>query len=235
MKATEFMKANNINPTHRDYLKLIIGICLISASRPMWHFFILFGNFYWWFATIWGAILIVKAISEDFSDRNGVSVDFNESEKKLKFRRKFRSKFYNLGTFQPTDVKLTRQFRKLDAFDVLAIPGMLMFITIQLTQGWLFADERVIWILMAYSTAFMVLVCVGVFLYLCVPIDQIEFKTPTIKYFIPVSVEGSKHLHLNAAFSGDLKGTFIIRCLAIAITIIASVTGTLINLALNFI
>ena len=233
-KISDFMKNNQISATHRHYTNLLLGIFFITTSVIMWNFFILFGTLYWWFAIIFGSILLIRAISQDFGDTNGDFIEYNDSNKILKFQRRFRYKFNKICTYKPTELTLTKQFRKLDFFDVAAIPGLLFFISLQLAQSWALATSPVLIIDSIISTIFMSAVCVLIFIYLCNPLDQVEFKTSTITYYIPVTIESRKRIDLRAGFSEKLKKTFILRCLSILIIVLATLIGTLIYLNLNF-
>ncbi|GAH29800.1 unnamed protein product, partial [marine sediment metagenome] len=228
---SEFMKNNQISTTHRSYTNLILGIFFIATSIVMWNFFILFGTLYWWFAIIFGSILIIRAISQDFSDVNGDLIECNDSDKILKFQRKFRYKFLKIRTYKPTELKLAKQFRKLDFFDVAAIPGLLFFISLQITQSWALATSTILILDSVISTVFMVVVCFLIFIYLCVPLDQVKFKTSTINYYIPVTLKSREKFNFKAVLSKSLKKTFLLRLLFIVIMIVATIIGTSIYLA----
>lgn len=232
---SEFMKNNQISTTHRSYTNLILGIFFIATSIVMWNFFILFGTLYWWFAIIFGSILVIRAISQDFSDVNGDLIECNDSDKILKFQRKFRYKFLKIRTYKPTELKLAKQFRKLDFFDVAAIPGLLFFISLQITQSWALATSTILILDSVISTVFMVVVCFLIFIYLCVPLDQVKFKTSTINYYIPVTLKSREKFNFKAVLSKPLKKTFLLRLLFIVIIIIATIIGTSIYLASSFV
>ncbi|MBA7681889.1 hypothetical protein ES703_90231 [subsurface metagenome] len=232
---SEFMKSNQISTTHRSYTNLILGIFFIATSVVMWNFFILFGTLYWWFAIIFGSILVIRAISQDFSDLNGDLIDYNQSDKILRFQRKFRYKFFKIRTYKPTELKLAKQFRKLDFFDVAAIPGLLFFISLQITQSWAFATSPVLILNSFISTIFMAVVCFLIFIYLCVPLDQVKFKTPTINYYIPVTLKSREKFNFKAVLSKPLKKTFLLRLLFLVIMVVATIIGTSIYLASSFV
>ncbi len=232
---SEFMKINQISSTHRSYTNLILGFFFIATSVVMWNFFILFGTLYWWFAIIFGSILVIRAISQDFSDVSGDLIECNDSDKILKFQRKFRYKFFKIRTYKPTELKLAKQFRKLDFFDVAAIPGLLFFISLQTTQSWALATSTVLILDSVISTIFMVVVCFLIFIYLCVPLDQVKFKTSTINYYIPVTLKSREKFNFKAVLSKPLKKTFLLRLLFIVIIIVATIIGTSIYLASSFV
>jgi hypothetical protein len=234
-KVSEFMKKNQISSTHRSYTNLILGIFFITTSVLMWNFFILFGTLYWWFAIIFGSILIIRAISQDFGDINGDLIEYNDLDKILKFHREFRNKFSFICTYTPTELKLTKQFRKLDFFDIAAISGLLFFISLQLVQSWAFATLPVLILDSIISTIFMIIVCISIFIYLCIPLDQVQLTAPTIKYYIPITLETRDKFNLKAAFTEPLKKTFILRCLSIVIIVAATLIGTIIYLTSVFI
>ncbi|MBA7506430.1 hypothetical protein ES706_05121 [subsurface metagenome] len=232
---SEFMKSNQISTTHRSYTNLILGFFFIATSIVMWNFFILFGTLYWWFAIIFGSILVIRAISQDFSDVNGDLIEYNDSDKILKFQRKFRYKFFKIRTYKPTELKLAKQFRKLDFFDVAAIPGLLFFISLQITQSWALATSTVLILDSVISTIFMVVVCFLIFIYLCVPLDQVKFKTSAINYYIPVTLKSREKFNFKVVLSKPLKKTFLLRLLFIVIMVVATIIGTSIYLASSFV
>jgi len=231
---SEFMKNNQISTTHRSYTNLILGIFFIATSVVMWNFFILFGTLYWWFAIIFGSILLIRSISHDFSDCNGDLIEYNNSNKILKFQRKFRYKFFKIRTYKPTELKLAKQFRKLDFFDISAIPGLLFFISFQLVQSWALATSPVLILDLIISTIFMVIVCILIFIYLCIPLNQVEFKTSTITYYIPVTLESQKKFNFKSLLSEPFKKTFILRFSIILAIIVATLSGTFIYLGFLF-
>lgn len=232
---SEFMKSNQISTTHRSYTNLILGIFFIATSVVMWNLFILFGTLYWWFAIIFGSILVIRAISQDFSDVNGDLIECNDSDKILKFQRKFRYKFFKIRTYKPTELKLAKQFRKLDFFDVAAIPGLLFFISLQITQSWALATSTVLILDSVISTIFMVVVCFLIFIYLCVPLDQVKLKTSSITYFLPVTLKSREKFNFKVVLSKPLKKTFLLRLLFIVIMVVVTIIGTSIYLASSFV
>jgi len=233
-ESSEFMKSNQINATHRHYTNLILGIFFIATSVIMWSFFVLFGTLYWWFAIIFGSILVIRAISQDFSDINGDLIDYNQSDKTLRFQRKFRYKFFKICTYKPTELELVKQFRKLDFFDIAAIPGLLFFISLQITQSWALATSPVLILDSVISTIFMVVVCFLIFIYLCVPLDQVKFKTSTIIYYIPVTLESQQKFNFKSLLSEPFKKTFILRFSIILAIIVTTLCGTCIYLGFLF-
>jgi len=231
---SEFMKNNQISTTHHSYTNLILGIFFIATSVVMWNFFILFGTLYWWFAIIFGSILLIRSISHDFSDCNGDLLEYNNSNKILKFHRKFRNKFNSICTYKPTELNIGKQFRKLDFFDISAIPGLLFFISFQLVQSWALATSPVLILDSIISTIFMVIVCILIFIYLCIPLNQVEFKTSTITYYIPVTLESQKKFNFKSLLSEPFKKTFILRFSIILAIIVATLCGTCIYLGFLF-
>jgi len=231
---SEFMKNNQISTTHRYYTNLILGIFFIATSVIMWNLLILFGTLYWWFAIIFGSILVIRAISQDFSDCNGDLIEYNNSNKILKFHRKFRNKFNSICTYKPTELNIGKQFRKLDFFDISAIPGLLFFISFQLVQSWALATSPVLILDSIVSMIFMVIVCILIFIYLCIPLNQVEFKTSTITYYILVTLESQKKFNLKSLLSEPFKKTFILRFSIILAIIVATLCGTCIYLGFLF-
>ena len=234
-KISDFMKENKISSTHRHYTNLILGIFFIATSIAMWNFFIFFGTLYWWFAIIFGSILLIRAISQDFSNINGDLIEYDDSSKILKFYRKFQYKFNFICTYKPTELSIVKQFRKLDFFDISAIPGLLFFISFQLVQSWALATSPVLILDSIISTIFMVVVCILIILYLCIPLNEVEFRTSTISYYIPITLKFREKFNFKSLLSKSLKKTFLLRLLFIVIMVVATIIGTSLYLASSFV
>lgn len=228
-KSEAFMEKANLKPAFKDYNRIFIGIFFIATSIPMLSFQVLFGQFYYWFALFFGSICIIKGLSRDFSDG-----DLIESDTAFKFKRRSNvkgiSKFYHYRTFEPTDAEITKQFRKLDFFEVMILPLMVAFMMIQVVQSWYISSTLTMLLSSLWSTLFMVLVVLIVLIYLCMPIDQIKIMSPTIEYYIPVKLNDEKFFDLKSALSDSLKTTFILRFLIIMLILVGSLIGTLIYL-----
>lgn len=236
---SEFMKKHDISPTHRHYTTLLTGVFFILSGLIMlvlYAFLIMgiFGNLYTMFSIIFGVILIVKAISQDFSNKNGVQIDHDEIKKTSSFHQNFRHKFVRIETLQSSGVEPTRQFRKLNFFELILIPILLAFSTIQTVQSWMFSTSALIILDSVITTAVLCVVYLLIFLYLCVPLDQLRLTTPTKKYDIPITLTTRKKRFLDGVLSSDLKKSFILRCLLIAIIGVLSLIGTLLYLNLYF-
>ncbi|NVM54210.1 MAG: hypothetical protein HWN66_10960 [Candidatus Helarchaeota archaeon] len=234
---SEFLKANNISPTHRQYTTLLLGIFFMVSGLIMLIFYLvvgIFGNLYTMLSIIFGTILITKAISQDFSDKNGVLIDYNDSKKSLSFQQNFRSKFVRINTLQPTELEITNNFRKLNIFEILLIPALLSYSTIETIQSWAISTSSTSIINSVITSIFLGLVYFLFFIYLCVPSGQLRLRTPTTKYDIPITYTVRTKRFLDGILSKDLKNPFILRCLFIIIIGISSIMGTLIYLNLYF-
>jgi len=80
----------------------------------------------------------------------------------------------------------------------------------------------------------MVIVCILIFIYLCIPLNQVEFKTSTITYYIPVTLESQKKFNFKSLLSEPFKKTFILRFSIILAIIVATLSGTFIYLGFLF-
>lgn len=227
--------------THFHLLTLIFGIFLVISAIIMLTQMILFGHIVWWISLIYGFILIIKAVNYDFSKRGGDLFYFNPQNKFFSFKRNFGYKFHYTSAFKVDSVKVKKGFRRLDFFDIAGTLGLLMFLMIQQGGGWLLADTPALLLDNVISTIFMVIVMIFIFLYICLPIDVVEFTTPSISYRIPITTKYNdsnliikylKNLKKfpKEVFTPELKKTFLIR---IGI-LLALIIGVLIYLTINF-
>ncbi len=216
--SVELMNTLNISPTHRQYTKLLIGIFFLVSGLIMLVFYFvvhIFGKVYTMISIIFGTLLIIKAFVDDFSDRNGVVLNQNESDKFVSYERTFQSRFVKIKTLQPTELEVSNQFRDITIYELVLIPILLGFSTIQTMQGWALSTSTPFILNSIMTTAFLCLVYALVFIYICVPTNQLRLKTPTVKYNIPVTLTGGKSRFLEGVLSKDLRVSFLVRCLFI--------------------
>lgn len=183
----EYSLFEGIRKTHFHLLSIIFGLFLIVSAIIILNQMVLFGPLVWWIALIYGLILILKAFSFDFSNRNADDFYYDNENKIFKFKRKFLFKFYYISAFNVNNIEIRKWFRKLDFFDLAGICGLLIFLTVQQTEGWLVADTQTLIIDNLISTSYMIVTFIFIFFYLCLPIDVIEFKTPSITYRINIT------------------------------------------------
>jgi hypothetical protein len=150
---------------------------------------VLFGPQVWWFALMYGSMLIVKAVLSDFSKKNGDSFNFNEELKEFRFKREFLQKFHYVAAKNVESISVKKWYRKIDFFDVFGICSLLVFLTLQQLEGWIAADTLTLRIDNVISTLLWILVIVLFILYLCFPIDFIEVKSPSITYRIQIRLK----------------------------------------------
>jgi len=110
---------------------------------------------------------------------------------------------------------------------------MIVMLTIQQIEGWFIADTIPTIINNIISTIYMGIIFIFIILYVCLPIDVIEFKTPSLIYRIQISLK-LKHKNLiqkyynnlkeffKEALKGDLIRTFRLRIGVILVLIIGS-------------
>ncbi len=180
---------SSVNSTNFQLFKLIFGSFLITIALIMLTQMVLFGPQVWWFALMYGSMLIVKAVLSDFSKKNGDSFNFNEELKEFRFKREFLQKFHYVAAKNVESISVKKWYRKIDFFDVFGICSLLVFLTLQQLEGWIAADTLTLRIDNVISTLLWILVIVLFILYLCFPIDFIEVKSPSITYRIPISLK----------------------------------------------
>ena len=180
---------SSVNSTNFQLFKLIFGLFLITIALIMLTQMVLFGPQVWWFALMYGSMLIVKAVLYDFSKKNGDSFDFNEESKEFRFKREFLQKFHYIAARRVESISVKKWYRKIDFFDVFGICGLLVFLTLQQLEGWIAADTLTLRIDNVISTLLWILVIVLIILYLCFPIDFIEVKSPSITYRVQISLK----------------------------------------------
>lgn len=230
---SEFMTKNNINPTHRSYTKLLIGIFFVASGLIMMTLYFvvgLLGGFYTMVSIVFGAVLVIKAFSQDFSDKNGVIVDYDKGTKLLNFEQTRGRRFLKINTLQPTGLEVVEQFRSTNIWEILLIVIFLPFGTIETVQGWVLSTTPALIINSVITMAFLCIVYFLVFVYLCFPINKLRVDTPTLKYELPVSLTEGQSRFLSGVLSADLKKTFLLRCVFLALICVGAIVGTIIYL-----
>ncbi|MGV9173970.1 MAG: hypothetical protein ACOC35_15590, partial [Promethearchaeia archaeon] len=231
----------NLSDTHFQLFDLVFGILLVVSAIIMLTQMVLFGPLFWWVALMFGSILLIKALCLDFSKKKGVKCSFDEENKVFKFQRRFAYKFFNIKAKDVESIKVRKWFRRLDFFDIFGLGGMLIMLTLQQTEGWAIADTSAVVTNNLISTIYMVVIFIFIFLYLCMPIDVIEFKTPTITYRIRVTTKAGgksllqKYVHNlknfpKDALQKDMKKTFLLRVGIYLALILGTLLFTIITL-----
>ncbi len=236
----------DVSNTHFQMFNVIFGLFLIASSIIILTQMVLFGPLFWWIALMYGFILLVKAFSYDFSDKGGDKFLYDPEKKIFKFQRFFKYKFHQISAFKVEHVKVRKWFRRLDFFDIFGLGGMLIMLTVQQVEGWSIADALSPIVENIIGTFFVLVVFFFIFLYLCLPIDVIEFKTPSITYRTRITLklkEESLFKKYKKNFKEfrrevqkeDLKKVFRIRLTMMLVLIIVPLTYTVLNLIAYFI
>ncbi|TFG25984.1 MAG: hypothetical protein EU533_00270 [Promethearchaeota archaeon] len=190
----------DLSTKHFKISNLIFGGFLILLSLIILNNMIIFGPLFWWFALIYGFILIAKFISQDLSKEIGDSIKYDKQTKSFTFNRKLFLKFQYYSALNVETVRVKKWFRKLDAFDVLFISGLMLFSTLQLGFGWAINDSFSVILDNTITTLIWVIMFFIIFAYTCVPIDVIEISTKTITYHIPITKKGKIKSYLRRYF-----------------------------------
>lgn len=225
---------SELDNTHFQLFNLIFGLFLIVSGIIMAINMVLFGPLFWWVALMYGFILLVKSYSFDFSKKGGDTFYYNKVNGIFKFRRKFSYKFQYITTRNAESIKIRKWFRKLDFFDIFGLGAMIIMLTIQQIEGWFIADTSSTIIDNIISTIYMAIVFIFLILYIFLPVDVIEFKTPSIVYRIQVTTKLKKPNILQKflnnvkqfpreALKEDMIRTFRLRLFVILILIIGSI------------
>ena len=165
-----------VRDTHFQLFDFIFGIILIVSAIIMLTQMILFGPLFWWVALMYGSILLLKALCLDFSKEGGVNYSFDKQSRVFKFERRFAYKFFNIKAKNVESIKVRKWFRRLDFFDIFGLGGMLVMLILQQTEGWAIAEGSAVITNNIISTIYMAVILIIIFLYLCLPLDVIEFK-----------------------------------------------------------
>ncbi|MHA1265649.1 MAG: hypothetical protein ACTSRS_10485 [Candidatus Helarchaeota archaeon] len=232
--SSDILSSLNINATHRNYTQLLLGCIFLLTGLLMLIFYFsigIFGNLYTITSVIFGTALIIKAYLNDFSNKNGIHLIFHEDTKTITYEQHFRSKFFRIETFQPTEFEVINQFRKISVYDLLLVAILLIFATIETVQSWAISMNSTIILNSVITTVALIGVCFVIFLYVCAPIDQLEIRTPTYRYHIPVTKSSHKTSSFQGVFSKTLKKGFLLRCTFILLVIVGTIIGTVIYLA----
>jgi hypothetical protein len=230
---------SDVNSRHYQLFNVVFGLLLFISAIIMHVYMVLFGPLVYWGALIYGAILLVKSISYDFSNKGGETFHFDENSKMFKFKRNFGFKFHYVSANNVESTKTQKWYRKLDFFDIVFIGWLLIMMTLQQVQGWALADTLVIILDNLLSTFFMIIVLLFIILYLCVPIDVVEFKTETITYRIRITKKLKeknllkKYINNLKSFPkevrrGEMKKTFYLRLgIILSIIVISAIVTTI--------
>ncbi|MBY8986866.1 MAG: hypothetical protein KGD61_00305 [Candidatus Lokiarchaeota archaeon] len=180
---------SEVNTTNFQLFKLLFGSFLIVIAIIMLTQMVLFGPLVWWIALMYGLMLLVKNISDDFSKKRGDIFQFNEESKEFRFKREFSYKFRYIAANNVESINVRKWYRKLDFFDIFGICGLLVFLTIQQLEGWITADSLILKLDNLISTSLWITIIIIIVFYLCLPIDVIEVKTATITYRVPITLK----------------------------------------------
>ena len=227
----------NVNITHFQLFNLIFGSFLIVSAIIMLTQMVLFGPLYWWVALMYGLILIVKSFSFDFSKKGEDKFYYNEESNIFRFKRTFSYKFHYLTAHNIEYIDVKKWFRKLDFFDIFGLGAMLIMLTIQQIEGWVIVNSVSVIIDNIISTVYMGVVFIFIILYDCLPINVIEFKTPSIIYRIPITLKSHKKNKFSRYYENlrefpkeilknDLNKTFILRISIIGFIILGAIFYT---------
>lgn len=230
-----------VSKKHFQLFDLVFGLFLVISAIIILTQMILFGPWFWWIALIYGTTLLFKAFCYDFSQRDGDAFYYDEKNKIFKFQRWFRNKFHYITAYNIKSITVRKWYRKLDFFDIFGLGGMLIFLTVQQTEGWAIANTIGAIINNAISTIYLLGVFIFIFLYLCLPIDVIEFKMPSITYRINVTLKlkekslfdkykNNLKSFLAEVRTPDMKAAFILRLRIIGALILGSLVFTLVFL-----
>jgi len=242
---TRQIKDSNLKDTHFQLFNVVFGLFLIISAIIMMVYMVLFGPLYWWIALMYGLILILKSICFDFSKKGGDKFYYSEKSRIFKFKRNFSYKFHYITNYKIESVSIKKWFRKLDFFDIFGLCGMLIMVMVQQVEGWAIADTLPLITDNIISTVYMIVVLVFIFLYICLPIDVIELRSPSIVYQIPITLS-REHQNLLQKYvmnlknlprdvlKDDMKWTFILRLSVIILLILGSIFYTIFNLFLYF-
>lgn len=258
----------DVSTTNFQLFNTIFGIVLIISGLIMLTYMVLFGPLFWWVALMYGFMLLFRAINNDFSRRGTDKFLYDEKNKTFKFERRFGYKFHYISANKVDSVSVRKWYRQLDFFDIFGLGGMLIMLMVQQVEGWgvtlttlqacmdptvpmtgcvggvvptyimgLVTDNII-------STVYMVIIYFFIFLYLCLPVDVIEFKTPSITYRTRITMKSDKGL-LKKSLSNltglrkevkkdDMKKTFRIRLIMILLLSGLALAYTVYNLISYF-
>ncbi|MHA1472140.1 MAG: hypothetical protein ACTSQW_03475, partial [Promethearchaeota archaeon] len=233
---------SSVNTTNFQLLNLIFGTFLITIAFIMLTQMVLFGPQVWWFALIYGIMLLVKAVFYDFSKKDGDSFKYDEESKEFMFRREFLHKFHYISAKNVESLSIKKWYRKIDFFDVFGICGLLVFLTLQSLEGWIAADTLLLKIDNLFSTLLWIIVIAFFIFYLCFPLDFIEIKSSSITYRVQITLKKEEPNRIHQYIKNlknfpkeimkpEMKKTFLIRM----VIILVLVFGSIIYMAVYFV
>jgi hypothetical protein len=235
---------SEISSKHFQLFNIIFGLFLIIGTIVINTELFIIGPLVFWITFLYGIILIVKAISHNFSNQDGDTSDYDKNYKTFRFKREFKTKFKYVTHYNVNSVSLIKCFRKLELLD-MALMGWMLILTIAYqVESWIILNNSTFLFNNLSSTAFLVIEILFVIFYVCLPIDQIEIRTPHYinRIEITTKIEGK---NIFTKFIGnlkkfpkeilktELKKSFILRLSTIIFLILISFISTYIILATN--
>jgi len=233
---------SSVNTTNFQLFKLIFGTFLITIAFIMLTQMVLFGPQVWWFALMYGLMILVKAVFYDFSKKDGDSFKYNEESKEFMFRREFLHKFHYISAKNVESLSIKKWYRKIDFFDVFGICGLLVFLTLQSLEGWIAAGTLLLKIDNLFSTLLWIIVIAFFIFYLCFPLDFIEIRSSSITFRIQITLKKEEPNRIyqyiknlknfpREIMKPEMKKTFLIRM----VIIFGLVFGSIIYMAIYFV
>jgi hypothetical protein len=209
-------------------LFLIVGIIFINTSL------FLIGPLVFWIFLLYGIVLVVKALNYNFSNQGGDSFGYNKNDQIFRFKRKFILKFQYITYYNVESVLVKKKFRKLELLDISFIGWILILSIAYQIESWIILNTPAFALNNIISTIIILLLHVFIFLYICLPIDQILIKTPQNIHRIEITTktEGksifTKYINNLRKFpkevlKEDLKKPFMLRLtLLLLLTLIST-------------
>ncbi len=178
---------SEISKRHFQLFGLIFGMFLIIGAFLINTELFLIGPLTSWLVILYGVILVVKALSYNFSNQGGDSFYYDNKNKIFKFKREFKTRFNYINHYNVESVSVKKKFRKLEHIE-MALLGWVLILTVSYqVESWLVLDTVIFLLNNLISTFFVVILLIFIFLYICLPIDQIEIKTLHNVYQIEVT------------------------------------------------
>jgi len=228
---------SKVSKTHFQLFNLIFGLFLIIGTTFINVELFFIGPLVFWIILIYGIILVVKALNYNFSNKGGDAFDYDRSNQIFRFKRRFKFKFHYITHYNVESVSIKKQFRKLELLDISFLGWILILTFAYQIQSWMILNTSQFIFNNIIFSIFIVIEFVFIFLYLCLPIDQIEVKTPQNVHMIEITIKLENKNVLNKYFDNlkklpieilkeELKKPFILRISLMILLILISVIST---------
>ncbi|MBN2155754.1 MAG: hypothetical protein JW776_06905 [Candidatus Lokiarchaeota archaeon] len=210
------------------YFRLIMGLTILVISLVSYAFQIIYGALFWFGGMVFGLGLIIMALFTDFNTTQRVY--YNQSDKKFFLNAQFGRKKIHVAAFKTKSVSLTPHLRKLKPFEVLSAMWVMDLAVMQTIYAYVYGDfSRFILILETIGTTILTIGLIFMlFLYFCVPINQLQIESETFTHYHEIPLSEEKFGPFKKPFKKIMKSRdWTFRVIFMGVTILIAIAAAL--------